>query len=93
MDAVRWSAQRIVVVAVEARLMAGFGIVADGEGVGACPGHGHVGDQSLAEDELDIGERTLAVGDEDILGGVRGFQDLDPTLLGRVEELIDFVTA
>ena len=28
-----------------------------------------------------------------ILGGVRGFQDLDPTLLGRVEELIDFVTA
>ena len=27
-----------------------------------------------------------------ILGGVRGFQDLDPTLLGRVEELIDFVT-
>lgn len=28
-----------------------------------------------------------------VLGGVRGFQDLDPTLLGRVEELIDFVTA
>lgn len=28
-----------------------------------------------------------------ILGGVRGFEDLDPTLLGRVEELIDFVTA
>ncbi|WP_460841033.1 DUF3097 domain-containing protein [Nocardioides marmoraquaticus] len=28
-----------------------------------------------------------------ILGGVRGFQDLDPQLLGRVEELIDFVTA
>jgi len=28
-----------------------------------------------------------------ILGGVRGFQDLDPALLGRVEELIDFVTA
>jgi hypothetical protein len=28
-----------------------------------------------------------------ILKGVRGFQDLDPTLLGRVEELIDFVTA
>ena len=27
-----------------------------------------------------------------ILGGVRGFQDLDPELLGRVEELIDFVT-
>lgn len=27
-----------------------------------------------------------------ILGGVRGFQDLDPALLGRVEELIDFVT-
>ena len=27
-----------------------------------------------------------------VLGGVRGFQDLDPTLLGRVEELIDFVT-
>jgi hypothetical protein len=27
-----------------------------------------------------------------ILGGVRGFADLDPTLLGRVEELIDFVT-
>jgi hypothetical protein len=28
-----------------------------------------------------------------ILGGVRGFEDLDPALLGRVEELIDFVTA
>ena len=28
-----------------------------------------------------------------ILGGVRGFQDLDPALIGRVEELIDFVTA
>jgi len=28
-----------------------------------------------------------------ILGGVRGYQDLDPALLGRVEELIDFVTA
>ncbi len=27
-----------------------------------------------------------------ILGGVRGFQDLEPELLGRVEELIDFVT-
>ncbi|TNM41217.1 DUF3097 domain-containing protein [Nocardioides albidus] len=27
-----------------------------------------------------------------VLGGVRGFQDLDPALLGRVEELIDFVT-
>ncbi|WP_310529369.1 DUF3097 domain-containing protein [Nocardioides sp.] len=28
-----------------------------------------------------------------ILGGVRGYEDLDPHLLGRVEELIDFVTA
>ncbi len=28
-----------------------------------------------------------------ILGGVRGYSDLDPQLLGRVEELIDFVTA
>ena len=28
-----------------------------------------------------------------VLGGVRGYQDLDPTLLGRVEELIDFVTS
>jgi hypothetical protein len=28
-----------------------------------------------------------------ILGGVRGFADLEPSLLGRVEELIDFVTA
>ena len=27
-----------------------------------------------------------------VLGGVRGFQDLHPALLGRVEELIDFVT-
>ncbi len=27
-----------------------------------------------------------------VLGGVRGYQDLDPALLGRVEELIDFVT-
>jgi hypothetical protein len=28
-----------------------------------------------------------------ILRGVRGYQDLEPALLGRVEELIDFVTA
>lgn len=28
-----------------------------------------------------------------ILGGVRGYGDLEPELLGRVEELIDFVTA
>lgn len=28
-----------------------------------------------------------------ILGAVRDFRDLDPALLGRVEELIDFVTA
>jgi len=28
-----------------------------------------------------------------ILGGVRDYNDLDPSLLGRVEELIDFVTA
>ncbi|RJS47633.1 DUF3097 domain-containing protein [Nocardioides cavernaquae] len=28
-----------------------------------------------------------------ILGGVRDFNDLEPELLGRVEELIDFVTA
>lgn len=28
-----------------------------------------------------------------ILGGVRGYNDLEPALLGRVEELIDFVTA
>jgi Protein of unknown function (DUF3097) len=27
-----------------------------------------------------------------ILGGVRGYEDLEPELLGRVEELIDFVT-
>ncbi|MEO5663450.1 MAG: DUF3097 family protein [Nocardioides sp.] len=28
-----------------------------------------------------------------MLGGVRGYEDLDPALLGRVEELIDFTTA
>ena len=28
-----------------------------------------------------------------ILGRVRGYGDLEPALLGRVEELIDFVTA
>jgi hypothetical protein len=28
-----------------------------------------------------------------ILGSVRGWTDLEPELLGRVEELIDFVTA
>ena len=27
-----------------------------------------------------------------ILGGVRSYTDLEPSLLGRVEELIDFVT-
>jgi hypothetical protein len=28
-----------------------------------------------------------------ILGSVRGFQDVEPDLLGPVEQLIDFVTA
>ena len=28
-----------------------------------------------------------------ILGRVRDYRDLEPALLGRVEELIDFVTA
>ena len=28
-----------------------------------------------------------------ILGSVRSYADLEPSLLGRVEELIDFVTA
>ncbi len=38
-------------------------------------------------------QTDLARAWQHILRGVRGFQDLDPTLLGRVEELIDFVTA
>ncbi|WP_299051620.1 DUF3097 domain-containing protein [uncultured Nocardioides sp.] len=39
------------------------------------------------------GQADIARAWKHILGGVRGFQDLDPALLGRVEELIDFVTA
>lgn len=38
-------------------------------------------------------QTDLARAWQHILGGVRSFQDLDPALLGRVEELIDFVTA
>ncbi|WP_457206338.1 DUF3097 domain-containing protein [Nocardioides sp. P5_C9_2] len=37
-------------------------------------------------------QTDIAMAWKHILGGVRGFEDLDPTLLGRVEELIDFVT-
>ena len=40
-----------------------------------------------ARDQADIARAW-----KHILGGVRGFQDLEPALLGRVEELIDFVT-
>jgi hypothetical protein len=35
----------------------------------------------------------VAEGWRRILGGVRSYADLEPSLLGRVEELIDFVTA
>ena len=37
--------------------------------------------------------RDVAAGWQRILGSVRSFADLEPSLLGRVEELIDFVTA
>jgi hypothetical protein len=40
-----------------------------------------------ARDQADLG-RTW----QRILGAVRSYRDLDPALLGRVEELIDFVT-
>lgn len=40
------------------------------------------------EDQADIAQAW-----QRILGAVRGFRDLEPALLGRVEELIDFVTA
>ena len=38
-------------------------------------------------------QTDIAMAWKHILGGVRGFEDLAPALLGRVEELIDFVTA
>ncbi|KAA9085158.1 DUF3097 domain-containing protein [Microbacterium radiodurans] len=41
-----------------------------------------------ADDQADIAHAW-----QRILGSVRTYRDLDPTLLGRVEELIDFVTA
>ena len=41
-----------------------------------------------AEDQTDIAHNW-----QRILGSVRSYRDLDPALLGRVEELIDFVTA
>ena len=41
-----------------------------------------------ARDQADLG-RTW----QRILGAVHSYRDLDPALLGRVEELIDFVTA
>jgi len=34
----------------------------------------------------------VAEGWRRILGSVRDYRDLEPVLLGRVEELIDFVT-
>lgn len=37
-------------------------------------------------------QRDIAHGWKQILGRVRSYADLEPTLLGRVEELIDFVT-
>ncbi|TIC83988.1 DUF3097 domain-containing protein [Nocardioides sp. GY 10127] len=39
------------------------------------------------------GQADIARAWKHILGGVRDYRDLDPALLGRVEELIDFVTA
>ncbi|GAA4701260.1 Protein of unknown function (DUF3097) [Promicromonospora umidemergens] len=38
-------------------------------------------------------QADVARGWQRVLGTVRDFRDLDPALLGRVEELIDFVTA
>lgn len=38
-------------------------------------------------------QADVAAGWRAILGAVRGFADLEPAFLGRVEELIDFVTA
>jgi hypothetical protein len=37
-------------------------------------------------------QADVARGWQRVLGSVRDFRDLDPALLGRVEELIDFVT-
>lgn len=37
-------------------------------------------------------QRDIAMGWKRILGTVRTYRDLEPALLGRVEELIDFVT-
>lgn len=37
-------------------------------------------------------QRDIATGWKRILGAVRSYADLEPSLLGRVEELIDFVT-
>ena len=38
-------------------------------------------------------QADVAQGWKRILGTVRSYADLEPALLGRVEELIDFVTA
>ncbi len=38
-------------------------------------------------------EHTGAAWQQQLLGRVRSYRDLEPALLGRVEELIDFVTA
>ena len=38
-------------------------------------------------------QTDVAMGWKKILGTVRSYADLEPSLLGRVEELIDFVTA
>ena len=38
-------------------------------------------------------QTDVAQGWERILGQVRSYADLEPSLLGRVEEVIDFLTA
>ena len=38
-------------------------------------------------------QADIATGWKWILGRVRDYRDLEPSLLGRMEELIDFVTA
>ena len=38
-------------------------------------------------------KEDIGLGWKAILGRVRNYKDLEPELLGRVEELIDFVTA
>ena len=53
----------------------------------------YVGTCSLFFESVDAFQAAFGPKAQEILGDIPNYADLQPELLGRVEELIDFVTA